>query len=99
MFVLNVLTCQGAVGSAALNGAMLRGQIAFLRAAAAAGMPVTMVELGNELYGAAAGGPRHAGDRHGLRAGHAGSSAAGGIWRVAAPGAPALIHVPLKRNK
>ena len=50
LFVLNVLTYQGAVGSAALNGAMLRGQTAFLRAAAAAGMPVTKVELGNELY-------------------------------------------------
>jgi len=50
MFVLNVLTYQGAIGSDQLNATMLHGQIAFLRAAAKAGMPVTMVELGNELY-------------------------------------------------
>jgi len=59
LFDLNVLTYQGAIGTGPLNGAMLRGQIAFLRAAAAAGMPVTMVELGNEMYlnGAVSTGP------------------------------------------
>jgi hypothetical protein len=58
MFVLNVLTYQGAVGSDSVNAAMLRGQLQFLHAAAAAGMPVKMVELGNELYlnGAVSGG-------------------------------------------
>ena len=50
MFVLNVLTYQGAIGSDQLNATMLNGQIAFLRAAAQAGLPVKMVELGNELY-------------------------------------------------
>ena len=75
LFVLNVLTYRGAVGSAALNGAMLRGQIAFLRAAAAAGMPVTKVELGNELYlnGAVNHGPhgRDYADRFSTAAGYA----------------------------
>lgn len=58
MFVLNVLTYQGAVGSDSINTAMLRGQLRFLHAAAAAGMPVKMVELGNEMYltGAVSGG-------------------------------------------
>jgi len=50
MFVLNVLTYQGAVGSNQLNATMLQGQIAFLRAAAKAGLPVKRVELGNEMY-------------------------------------------------
>ena len=50
MFVLNVLTYQGAIGTDSLNTTMLQGQIAFLRAAAQAGLPVKMVELGNELY-------------------------------------------------
>jgi hypothetical protein len=76
MFVLNVLTYQGAIGSAPLNGAMLRGQIAFLRAAAAAGMPVTKVELGNELYlnGAVNHGPhgRDYAQRFPTAAGYAG---------------------------
>ncbi len=63
LYNLNVLTYHGAIGTNALNGAMLRGQIAFLRAAAAAGMPVQKVELGNELYltGASNTGP-HAQD-------------------------------------
>jgi hypothetical protein len=50
LFVLNVLTYHGALGTSAEDGEMLRGQLAFLKAAQAAGMPVKMVELGNELY-------------------------------------------------
>lgn len=50
MYDLNTLTYKGAIGSNSLNSDMLGSQIRFLRAAAAASMPVTMVELGNELY-------------------------------------------------
>ena len=50
MFILNVLTYQGAVGTDAENAAMLADQLKFLHAAAAAGMPVKYVELGNEMY-------------------------------------------------
>ena len=59
MFVLNVLTYQGGVGTNAENAAMLADQLKFLHAAAAAGMPVKYVELGNEMYltGASNTGP------------------------------------------
>ncbi len=50
MFDLNTVTYHGAVGSAANNAAMLVQQLSFLRAAAARGLGVNMVELGNELY-------------------------------------------------
>ena len=47
---LNLLTYQGAVATDADNAAMLADQLRFLRAAAARGWPVRMVELGNEFY-------------------------------------------------
>lgn len=50
VFNLNVLTYSGAVGTSAQNAAMLTGQIQMLKEAAKHGMPVTMVELGNEFY-------------------------------------------------
>jgi hypothetical protein len=50
LFDLNTVTRGGAVGSAADNAAMLAGQLRLLHAAAARGLPVRMVELGNELY-------------------------------------------------
>ena len=50
LFDLNTVTYHGVIGSAATNLAMLHTQLRFLRAAAAAGLPVRMVELGNELY-------------------------------------------------
>jgi hypothetical protein len=50
IYDLNVLTYSGAIGTNALNATMLAGQLQFLHAAAAAGLPVKMVELGNELY-------------------------------------------------
>jgi len=50
LFDLNTVTYHGAIGSAALNKAMLDQQLKFLRAASAQGLPIRMVELGNELY-------------------------------------------------
>jgi hypothetical protein len=50
VYVLNPLTYKSQIGSARVNQAMLRSQLQFLEAAAARGWPVTMVELGNELY-------------------------------------------------
>jgi hypothetical protein len=47
---MNTVTHDGKIGSAAKNTAMLDQQLRALRSAAAAGLPVTMVELGNELY-------------------------------------------------
>jgi hypothetical protein len=47
---LNTVTYDGALGSAADDSAMLHVQLQALHAAVADGMPVTMVELGNELY-------------------------------------------------
>lgn len=49
-FIPNVLTYQGKIGTNAGNAAMLRSQLAFLHAAAAAGWPIKLVELGNEMY-------------------------------------------------
>ena len=50
LFDLNTVTYHGAIGSAARNAALLAQQLRLLRAASAAGLPVRMVELGNELY-------------------------------------------------
>jgi hypothetical protein len=50
MFDLNTVTINGAIGSAAQNSALLDQQIQALRSAAADGLPVKLVELGNELY-------------------------------------------------
>ncbi len=50
LFDLNTVTLNGAVGSAADNTAQLDQQLQALRSAAGDGLPVTMVELGNELY-------------------------------------------------
>src|SRR5215469_4794649 len=50
LFDLNTVTYKGAIGSAAENTAMLAQQMKFLKAASAHGLPVRMVELGNELY-------------------------------------------------
>ena len=50
LFDLNTVTYQGGVAGAAQNAAMLDDQLNLLRAAAAQGLPVKMVELGNELY-------------------------------------------------
>jgi hypothetical protein len=61
VYVLNPVTYNGKIGSNVNNAAMLNSQLQFLHAAAAAGWPVTMVELGNELYltGATNSGPHH----------------------------------------
>jgi hypothetical protein len=50
MLNLNTVTFNGAIGSSAENSAMLGQQLQALHSAAAAGLPVKMVELGNELY-------------------------------------------------
>ncbi len=50
MFDLNVLSFQGRIARAVDNPAMQADQIAMLHAAAATGMPVRLLELGNELY-------------------------------------------------
>jgi hypothetical protein len=50
LFDLNTVTYNGAIGSAAENTAMLDGQLQFLQDASGQGLPVRMVELGNELY-------------------------------------------------
>ena len=50
LFVLNMLTINGRLATAADNAAMIQQQIQFLRAASSAGIPVTRVELGNEFY-------------------------------------------------
>ena len=50
LFNLNTVTDNGAIGSAAKNAAMLGQQLRALKSAAADGLPVRMVELGNELY-------------------------------------------------
>src|ERR1039458_4888354 len=50
LFDLNTVTINGAIGSAAENTAMLDQQLPDLHAAAGDGLPVKMVELGNELY-------------------------------------------------
>lgn len=50
VFVLNLLTTQGRLGTPADDPQQRREQIALLRAAAAEGLPVDRVELGNEFY-------------------------------------------------
>ena len=50
LFDLNTVTINGAIGSAADNAALLDQQVQALKSAAGDGLPVTMVELGNELY-------------------------------------------------
>ena len=50
LFDLNTVTINGAVGSDAENTTMLDQQLQALRSAAGDGLPVKMVELGNELY-------------------------------------------------
>jgi hypothetical protein len=50
VFVLNMLTVNGRLGTSADNQTMITDQVAFLRAAANAGMSVRRVELGNEFY-------------------------------------------------
>ena len=50
LFDLNTMTINGAIGSAADNAALLGQQLQALQTAARDGLPVTMVELGNELY-------------------------------------------------
>jgi hypothetical protein len=63
MYDLNALTYHGEVATNAENIPMLNDQLRFLRAAAARGLPVTMVELGNEFYlnGVRSSGP-HVGE-------------------------------------
>lgn len=50
LFDLNTVTINGAIGSAAENTAQLDQQLQALQSAAGDGLPVKMVELGNELY-------------------------------------------------
>jgi hypothetical protein len=50
LFDLNTVTINGAIGSDAENTTMLDQQLQALRSAAGDGLPVKMVELGNELY-------------------------------------------------
>src|SRR6202044_1242840 len=50
LFDLNTVTINGAIGSDADNTTMLDQQLQALRSAAGDGLPVKMVELGNELY-------------------------------------------------
>ena len=50
LFDLNTVTINGAIGSDAENITMLDQQLQALRSAAGDGLPVKMVELGNELY-------------------------------------------------
>jgi hypothetical protein len=50
LFDLNTVSSGGVVRSAADNAALLAGQLRLLHAASARGLPVRMVELGNELY-------------------------------------------------
>ena len=50
LFDLNTVTISGAIGSDAENTTMLDQQLQALRSAAGDGLPVKMVELGNELY-------------------------------------------------
>jgi hypothetical protein len=64
LFDLNTVTYHGAIASAADNAALLHQQLELLRTASAAGLPVQMVELGNELYqnGNSSTPPRNAHD-------------------------------------
>ncbi|HEY2277500.1 MAG TPA: hypothetical protein VGI00_04045 [Streptosporangiaceae bacterium] len=50
LFDLNTVTINGAIGSATDNPAQLDQQLQALQSAAGDGLPVKMVELGNELY-------------------------------------------------
>jgi hypothetical protein len=50
LFDLNTVTINGAIGSAMENTAQLDQQLQALQSAAGDGLPVKMVELGNELY-------------------------------------------------
>jgi hypothetical protein len=50
LFDLNTVTINGAIGSDAENTTLLEQQLQALRSAAGDGLPVKMVELGNELY-------------------------------------------------
>jgi hypothetical protein len=50
VLVVNMLTTGGRLATNADNAAMIQDQLAFLRAAAAAGVAVDRVELGNEFY-------------------------------------------------
>lgn len=50
VLVLNMLTVDGRLATASDNVAVADGQVEFLRAAAAGGVPVRQVELGNEFY-------------------------------------------------
>lgn len=50
LFDLNTVTINGAIGSATENAAQLDQQLQALQSAAGDGLPVKMVELGNELY-------------------------------------------------
>ncbi len=50
LFDLNTVTINGAIGSAAEDTAQLDQQLQALQSAAGDGLPVKMVELGNELY-------------------------------------------------
>jgi hypothetical protein len=57
LFVVNMLTVDGRLATNADNQRMIQDQVRFLQAAAAAGIAVKRIELGNEFYlaGAAAG--------------------------------------------
>ena len=50
LFDLNTVTINGAIGLATENAAQLDEQLQALQSAAGDGLPVKMVELGNELY-------------------------------------------------
>jgi hypothetical protein len=50
VLVLNMLSTNGRLATNADNPAMITDQVAFLRAAAAAGIAIKRVELGNEFY-------------------------------------------------
>jgi hypothetical protein len=57
VFMLNMLTIDGRLASAADSQRMLQDQIQFLQAAASLGIDVTRIELGNEFYLSAANAP------------------------------------------
>ncbi len=50
LFMLNMLTTSGRLGTSADNSAMIQNQVQFLQSAVANGIVVDRVELGNEFY-------------------------------------------------
>jgi hypothetical protein len=57
LFMLNMHTIDGRLATAADSQGLLQDQIEFLRAAAALGISVRLIELGNEFYLSAANAP------------------------------------------